>query len=135
MLTPRNDHGFMHPHSSEITPPPAYLGRRAWLQWLAGGAAGAALAGWAARDALAAASPGGGKFAALPGASSRIPGGMTMDKITPYADASSYNNFYEFGTGKEDPARYAEAMPLKPWSVQVEGLVNKPGTFGLEELL
>ena len=58
-----------------------------------------------------------------------------MDKITSYRDASSYNNFYEFGTGKDDPARYADALPIRPWSVQVEGLVHKPGTWALEDLL
>ena len=126
---------FSTPVASEITPPAVYAQRRAWLQWAASGAAGAALASWAGRDALAAASPGSGKLAALPGATSAVPGAATMEKITSYQDASSYNNFYEFGTGKDDPARYADAMPIAPWSVQVEGLVHKPGTYGLEDLL
>ncbi|WP_424949192.1 protein-methionine-sulfoxide reductase catalytic subunit MsrP [Comamonas terrigena] len=126
---------FPAPAASEITSPAVYAQRRAWLQWAASGAAGAALAGWAGRDALAAASPGGGKLAALPGATSSVAGAATMEKITSYRDASSYNNFYEFGTGKDDPARYADALPIRPWSVQVEGLVHKPGTWALEDLL
>jgi len=64
-----------------------------------------------------------------------VAGAATMEKITSYRDASSYNNFYEFGTGKDDPARYADALPIRPWSVQVEGLVHKPGTWALEDLL
>lgn len=126
---------FPTPAASEITSPAVYAQRRAWLQWAARGAAGAALASWAGRDALAAASPGSGKLAALPGATSAVPGAATMEKITSFQDASSYNNFYEFGTGKDDPARYADAMPIAPWSVQVEGLVHKPGTYGLDDLL
>ena len=134
MLIPRfRSHNA--PQGSEITPQQAYLQRRTWLQWLATGAAGAGLAQWASRDAMAAATASGGKLAALPSTPSKVAGAMTMEKVTPYKDATSYNNFYEFGTGKDDPARYAHAMPLNPWTVQVEGLVHKPRTFGLEELL
>jgi sulfoxide reductase catalytic subunit YedY len=118
--------GFSTPPASEITSPASYASRRAWLQWAASGAAG---------SALAAASPGSGKLPALPGAASVVAGAASMEKITPYGDASSYNNFYEFGTGKDDPARYADAMPITPWSVQVEGLVQRPGTWALEDLL
>ena len=135
MLIPRF-HSHNHPVPSEITPQQAYLQRRAWLRWMASGVAGAGLAQWAARDAYAvSASPSGGKRAALASSPSQVAGAMTMEKVTPYKDATSYNNFYEFGTGKDDPARYAHAMPLSPWTVQVEGLVHKPRTFGLEELL
>ena len=88
----------------------------------------------AARDALAqAARP--GKLAALPGAPSSVAGAMTMEKVTDYQDASSYNNFYEFGTDKDDPARQAHTLRTNPWSVQVEGLVKKPGQYALEDLL
>ena len=128
LWTPSSDQGFHHPRSSDITPQPVYQARRQWLQWLASGAAGAALAGWAARDAFATA-------AALKGGASAVPGAMTMEQVTPREAATTYNNFYEFGTGKDDPARYAGAMPIAPWSVQVEGLVHKPATFALEDLL
>lgn len=53
----------------------------------------------------------------------------TFDEIT------SYNNFYEFGTGKEDPARNAQALEIEPWSIQVDGLVENPGEYSLAELL
>ena len=126
--------GFHHPIPSEITPPAAYAQRREWLKTLALGAAGTALGGWAARDALAsAAAP--GKLAALPGARSAVPGAVTMDKVTPYKDASTYNNFYEFGTDKDDPAREAHRLKTRPWTVAVEGEVRKPGTFDIESLL
>jgi sulfoxide reductase catalytic subunit YedY len=60
---------------------------------------------------------------------------MVMEKVTPYADASSYNNFYEFGTDKADPARNAHTLVTSPWSVQIEGLVKKPGPIDLADLL
>ena len=53
----------------------------------------------------------------------------TWDEIT------SYNNFYEFGTDKGDPARYASALTTEPWSVVIDGLVERPGTYGLEDIL
>jgi sulfoxide reductase catalytic subunit YedY len=60
---------------------------------------------------------------------------MTMERPTAYDDATGYNNFIEFGSGKSDPARRAWAMKTAPWSVAVEGLVHKPRTFALEDLL
>ncbi|HSW07055.1 protein-methionine-sulfoxide reductase catalytic subunit MsrP [Aquabacterium sp.] len=118
----------LHPRSSEITPRCLYEGRREWMKRLAAGALGTSLASWAARDALAQAT-------ALPGARSAVPGAMLMDKPTPKADASSYNNFYEFGTDKSDPARNAHTLKTRPWTVAVEGEVKKPKVFDLDELL
>ncbi len=127
-------HGFDHATPSDITPRAIYEQRRDLIKLLAGGAAGTVLAGWAARDAMAqTARP--GKLAALPGARSAVAGAVTMEKVTAYADATSYNNFYEFGTDKADPARHAHALQTSPWSVVVEGLVNKPGRYALEDLL
>ena len=126
--------GFVHPISSEITPPSVYYQRREWLQHMAAGVAGVGLAAWAARDALAqTARP--GKLAPLVGAVSRVSGASTMEKLTSYNDASTYNNFYEFGTDKSDPAKYAHTLPVKPWRIEVEGLVKKPMQFDLEDLL
>ena len=48
---------------------------------------------------------------------------------------SSYNNYYEFGTGKEDPSTYAHALQTDPWSIRVDGMVDRPGTFSVAELL
>ena len=57
------------------------------------------------------------------------------DDLTPYDAATTYNNFYEFGTDKSDPARYADAMTTDPWEIKVGGLVNKPGKLHLEDIL
>ena len=127
-------HGFDHATPSDITPRAIYEQRRDLLKLMAGGAAGAVVAGWAARDAMAQ-TPRPGKLAALPGARSAVAGAVTMEKVTAYADATSYNNFYEFGTDKADPARHAHALQTSPWSVEIEGLVNKPGRYALEDLL
>jgi len=59
----------------------------------------------------------------------------TSEELTDYQDATSYNNFYEFGTDKEDPARYSGGLITKPWSVEFRGEVAKPGTVGLEDLI
>ncbi|MEH3087372.1 MAG: protein-methionine-sulfoxide reductase catalytic subunit MsrP [Xylophilus ampelinus] len=126
--------GFQHPIPSEITPRHVYEGRRDLMKLMAGGAAGSVLAAWAGREALAqAAAP--GKLAPLPGAKSAVPGAIAMDKPTDYQDASTYNNFYEFGTDKSDPARNAHTLQTRPWTVEVEGLVKKPGRYGIEDLL
>ena len=127
------DRGFTLP-SPDITPRRVYEGRRDMLKLLAGGAAGAALAAWAARDAMAqAARP--GKLAPLPGARSAVAGAMTMEKLTSYQDVTTYNNFYEFGTDKADPSRNAHRLKARPWTVAVEGEVKKPRVFDIEELL
>lgn len=134
MFIRNQDNGFNHPISSEITSQTSYLNRRAWLQTLALGAGGAALAGWAGRDAWALA-PRPGRLAALSATTSKIAGAMTMEKLTSYADASSYNNYYEFSTDKAEPAALATTLKTQPWTVAVEGLVSKPKTFDLESLL
>jgi sulfoxide reductase catalytic subunit YedY len=52
-----------------------------------------------------------------------------------YEDITQYNNFYEFGTGKEDPARYASALTTQPWTVKIDGLVDKPGDYAFEDII
>lgn len=134
MLIKNLNQGFTHPASSEITSERVYRERRALIQLMATGAAGAALAGWAGRQAMAqAARP--GKHAALAAGKSAVIGAVTMDKVTDYKDASSYNNFYEFGTDKADPAKNAGKLVTSPWTVEVEGLVKKPAKYTLEDLL
>ncbi len=128
--------GFSHPNPSEITPQAVYAGRRDLIKLMAGGVAGAAMASWASRAAQAqGAAPRGGKLLALPGAKSAVAGGVTMEKLTDYKDATSYNNFYEFGTDKADPAHNAHTLLTSPWTVEVEGLVKKPARYTLEDLL
>ncbi len=108
---------------SEITPQRIWKQRRSLLQaaLAAGlvGAAGAARAQSAtARKLVAKASP----FS-------------TMERPTPYDLVTSYCNFYEFGTDKEDPPRHAHRLRTRPWQVLIEGEVRKPQTIGIEELL
>ena len=136
MLIKTGNNGFVHPKGSEITPQAHYHGRRDLMKLMATGVAGAAMASWAAREALAqAASVAPGKLAALVSVKSNVAGATTMEKLTDYKDASTYNNFYEFGTDKSDPARNAGTLKTKPWTVEVEGLVKKPAKYTLEDLL
>jgi methionine sulfoxide reductase catalytic subunit len=76
-----------------------------------------------------------GKLPALAAVRSTVPGAVTMEKLTDYKDATSYNNFYEFGTDKADPVQNAHTLKTSPWTVEVEGLVKKPGKFALEDLV
>ena len=124
--------------ASEITDRHLFENRRLWLQRAATAAAGLAGASWASRQALSQ-TPSGterpGKLARLANVPSKVPGAVVMEKPTAYKDASGYNNFYEFGTDKADPAANAHTLKTSPWSVEVEGLVQKPGKFALEDLL
>ncbi|GAP34838.1 protein-methionine-sulfoxide reductase catalytic subunit MsrP [Piscinibacter sakaiensis] len=131
------DRGFRHRVASEITPQAVYERRRDCLRLMAAGAAGPVLAAWAARDARAqgAAPARPGKLAALPGVRASVAGGVTMEKPTRYEDVTSYNNFYEFGTDKADPAKNAHTLKTRPWTVAVEGEVRKPKVYDLDELL
>ncbi len=128
------DRGFAPRSAGAISPRALYADRRKFLKQLAGGSAGAAIASWASREALAQ-TAGAGKLRPLPAAKSALSGAMTMEKLTPYQDVSTYNNFYEFGTDKADPARLAGSLKTQPWSVVVEGEVRKPGTWDLDALL
>lgn len=135
MIIRTGHQGFQHPLTSEITPQAAYLNRRQWLGRSALTAAALGAGGWAGRDAWAqSATPKPGKHAELAGRASAVSGARTMEKPTSYQDASTYNNFYEFGTDKSDPANAAKSLKPRPWTVAVEGLVNKPGSFDLDAL-
>ncbi len=138
MLIKSNRHGYDHPVGSDITSPAVHAGRRDLIKWMASGAAGAALASWASRTAHAQAAgvaPRPGKLAALPNVRSSVPGAMSVEKLTDYKLVSTYNNFYEFGTDKADPAQNAHTLKTTPWTVEVEGLVKKPAKYTLEDLL
>ena len=128
------DRGFDHAQSSEITPHDIYDGRRDLLRTIAAGAVGATLAGWAMRDARAQQTRS-GKLAPLSASRSTLAGGTALDKFTPYADVTGYNNFYEFGTDKGDPAQNASTLKTRPWTVAIEGEVKKPKIFDLDDLL
>ena len=135
MLIKTNNSGFNHALSSEITCERAYQQRRDLIKLMVTGAAGAATAGWAGREALAQTYQKPGKLAALAGTKSAVAGAIVMDKVTDYKDATTYNNFYEFGTDKSDPGKNAHTLITKPWTVAVEGLVKNPKTYTLEELI
>src|SRR4051812_27650140 len=108
---------------STITPKDTYVGRRAFIA-----AAGSALAGVASGDLNAVL----GAAAALPITSRMV---TTADPPTPRDAVTTYNNFYEFGSRKDDPARNAKGFKPAPWSVAVEGACGKPGIYTLEDLL
>ena len=63
--------------------------------------------------------------------------GFAKEVLQPNAweDITTYNNFYEFGTRKSDPKRYAEALTTKPWSVEIDGLVDRPGSYDFEHIM
>jgi methionine sulfoxide reductase catalytic subunit len=128
------DRGYNAPLAEGITPRSVLEQRRRFLKQLAAGGAGPALALWAGREALAQ-SAGPGKLATLPSTRSAVSGAVTMEKATAYTDVTGYNNFYEFGTDKSDPARHAGRLKTRPWSVVVEGEVRKPGTWDIDTLL
>ena len=59
----------------------------------------------------------------------------TDEKMNSYRDITTYNNFYEFGTDKADPGKYASTLKPRPWSVVVEGQCGKPGTYNIEDIM
>lgn len=129
MLIKRNPNGIDVPYSSEITPREIFESRRSFIRQLAvGSIAGGALLEMAAREAFAQ-SPTAQK---LP--SKANPAYVVMDKQTAYKDATTYNNFYEFGTDKSDPAKTAGSLKTQPWIVTVEGEIKKPFTLDLDGL-
>jgi methionine sulfoxide reductase catalytic subunit len=105
--------------SSEITDRRLYLDRRRFI----GAATGAAAAALGLPTVLAACDSDSADEVAA------------QDELTPYRDVTRYNNFYEFGTGKEDPARNAHTLRTRPWTVVVDGEVRRPGRFGIDDLL
>ena len=117
--------------SSEITHEALYLRRREFLREAALGT-GAVLATAALpRQVAAVTEP--EDLAAL---GPLEPSPFSTDEIqTPFDAAVSYNNFYEFGTDKEDPARYAHSLETEPWPVSIEGEVAKPGERAFEDLV
>lgn len=64
-------------------------------------------------------------------------GAMAQEWLTPndYEDITQYNNYYEFGTDKGDPAKYADALTTAPWTVSIEGMVDKPGDYAFEDIM
>jgi methionine sulfoxide reductase catalytic subunit len=129
--------------SSEITPESAYFGRREFVRRLAG--TGAVLAGASALIACTSgeSAESGGDLALEGGNQQDLRRGpepwrkalQEDDQLTSWEDVTTYNNFYEFGTDKSDPAENAKDFRTSPWSVQVDGLVAKPATYSLEDFV
>ncbi len=109
--------------SSEITPKKVFLDRRKFIGQTAAFCAVTA-AGTVGPWALRATTRRGPRGT-----------GVQDDELTAYEHVTGYNNFYEFGTGKEDPARNAHTLRPRPWTVSVEGEINKPGQYDLDDLL
>lgn len=112
---------------SDITTEAVWRSRRDLILRAGVAAAGLGLPGWAARSAFA---QGAGVLAGQPNAAFSV-----MDKQTSFADITSYNNYYEFGVDKGEPASNAGKLQTRPWAVSVEGEVGKPRTFDIDELL
>jgi methionine sulfoxide reductase catalytic subunit len=120
---------------SDVTSKDLYLRRREFIRGtgtaVVAAAAGAALgASMMAEPAAAAQNPNVFKFPDV----KKGPFG-TDEKQNSYRDATTYNNFYEFGLDKGDPARYSGTLKPRPWSVVVEGQCGKPGTYNVEDIL
>ncbi len=130
MLIKRSPNGIELPYSSEITPRAIFEARRSFIKQLAvGSIASGALLEMASREAFAQ-SPSASKLTAK-----MNPAYVLMDKSTSYKDATTYNNFYEFGTDKTDPAKYAGTLKPRPWTISIEGEVKKPMTLDLDSLM
>jgi sulfoxide reductase catalytic subunit YedY len=117
---------------SEVTPKELYVRRREFIA--AAGVTAAAVAtgglGLLGGDDVAAQNPAAQKLTNL----KKSPF-STDEKLNSYKDVTTYNNFYEFGLDKGDPAKYSGTLRPRPWSVVVEGQCAKPGTYNIEDIM
>ena len=102
---------------ADVTPLSDFLNRRQIL------------AGLAASGAVTLAGSGSARAAAAPSKYS------TAEVPNTFEEATSYNNFYEFGTGKDDPARNAGALTTDPWAIEIDGMVERPGTYDVADVI
>ena len=116
---------------SEITPEATYLNRRAFMRAAVAAGAGAALA-WPGSPLAGEAAAQGNVW---PLSTVKKSDFSTTEKVNSFEDITGYNNFYEFGTDKGDPARYTGKLTVRPWTVKIDGQVGKPGAFGIDDLL
>jgi sulfoxide reductase catalytic subunit YedY len=115
---------------SEVTSESVYRNRRQILRAGAAGAVGAIAGGLWLRDSFGRPATG----------QAQIPGVVksplsTDEEPNSWEQITTYNNFYEFGLGKDDPARYAHEMTIEPWTVKVDGLVGKPADYSVDDLI
>ena len=125
--------------SREITDEQIYVRRREFLR-LAGGAAFAAATApllACASEPSAAEPQASGPFskAQLPLAGYKEKAVSTEEKLNTFDEITSYNNFYEFGTEKDDPKQYAKSLHTSPWTVKIDGLCGKPADYHIEDLI
>ncbi len=117
--------------SSEITPKSTYLNRRDFIAGLA--AAGAV--GGSIMDPRRAEAQGVKGLPGYPQKDWSTVRSELDEELNSYEDVTTYNNFYEFGTGKGDPVKNAHTLKPRPWTIEVDGLCANPGTFGLEDFV
>jgi sulfoxide reductase catalytic subunit YedY len=110
---------------SEITPEHIYKSRRFFIKSLGAGIGSIALIAATAKQSVA-------LISALPGF---IESKDKRDALTPYKHITTYNNYYEFGTSKSDPYENSQSFKTDPWSITIEGEVNKPITLSLDEII
>jgi methionine sulfoxide reductase catalytic subunit len=116
--------GYIDP--SLITPKAVFEKRRELIKAAAAGSFGLGLMPWFSREALAI---GPEKLSVSPNSL------YSVKDVTPYKSATTYNNFYEFGTDKADPASYASSLQTRPWTITIDGLVKRPQTLDIDALL
>ncbi len=119
-----NGYRYPMPKSSEITPESVFMNRRTFLAGMTGLAATSFAAETLAKGQL--------PLQKLNSIQSPL---STAEKANSFKDITTYNNFYEFGTSKTAPAKYAGSLTTRPWSIKVDGLLNNPGQIDIEELL
>ncbi len=117
--------------ASEITDEKDYVDRRKFL----GRIGGVGLAALAGSSLLTGSSLLGCDTSSARADSMDAGGEAPDDKLTPYEDVTTYNNFYEFGTDKSDPSANAKNFRAEPWTLKVDGLVSKPATYHLEDFI
>jgi methionine sulfoxide reductase catalytic subunit len=116
---------------SDVTPKSVYLDRRTFLRGV-GLAGAAAISGKGLFDLASTSQT---AFAATKFTDLAKSPFSTSEKQNTYEDVTHYNNFYEFGTDKSDPAKHAQNFKTSPWTVSIEGEVSKPHKFSMEEML
>jgi methionine sulfoxide reductase catalytic subunit len=114
---------------SDVTPHALYLRRREFIG-TAGAGVAAAATGLVIAGPASAQNPSAQKLENLKKSTF-----STDEKMNSYRDVTTYNNFYEFGLDKGDPARYAGSLKPRPWTVKVEGECAKPGTYNIDDIL
>jgi sulfoxide reductase catalytic subunit YedY len=117
---------------SEVTPEAVYQSRREFIKTTTAGTIGVVAGAVIGAGCTSSSAE---TQAALQARKTAFTTDPAVDPLNTFEQITTYNNYYEFGTGKGDPARYAGRLTVKPWTVKVDGLVNKPGDYGVEDLV